>query len=146
MADLEALTQAALDEFNKASKNGNYDALMEYLCPKNVVVRRVDDATPIQGSGKDIVKKFNDEQVNKWPRLDYKGRIQRSPLNAKLVIVSGQYFDTDKAEGIPVICIYHFDKDDKIDEVFATPLNTKKFGNLHLPHLIRIIELAVSRG
>jgi hypothetical protein len=143
MGYLEQRTQDALDAFKKAKVAGDYNNLLGYLCPDHVVIHRVDDATPIQGSGQEIVTKFNKEQVNKWPRLDY-NRIKQSPLNAKVVIVSGEYYDTDRAKGIPVICIYHFDENDKIDIVFATPLNTKKFGNLHLPHLIQMIELASS--
>jgi hypothetical protein len=118
---LEDRTKEALDAFNNAKGYGNYDKLTQYLSPHHVIIHRVDDITPIQGTAAEVVNIFNHYQTKIWPRFEYDKSSYKQV--GRIVWVKGTYYDTD-ASGQPsvsVTCGYHFDLDENIDVAFAYP-------------------------
>ena len=121
MPDLVAITKAAIDLFNDAKNTHTYKGLQKYLCDP-VVIYRVDDALPIEGSPDDIVQMLNTGQVKKWPQLIC-NNFQRSPESDVVVQGTGDYCDDSTAPTvkISVRCSYHF-VGSQIDHAFVVPI------------------------
>ena len=118
---LTSRTRDALDAFNNAEGAGHYDNLTQYLSSHHVIIHRVDDITPIQGTAAEVVNLFNHYQTKIWPRFVYD--VSSYKEVGRIVWVKGKYYDTNASgqTSVNVTCGYHFDPDNNIDVAFAYP-------------------------